>query len=620
MATSSERAQKAAKTRAKNAEIEQLKAQKLAKETEGGRRAKQRALQNAVWKKKGRHPQNKADSDTGDDHLDKQGQKKRKHKKRKKSETNEDEYDSDEEQEQPVRKARKSQRAPSAAAILTDDSDQEISKKSSKGSSKGRPVASVVTSKQKVAKGKAVQPAEDSGSSSDDSEKKIDASESSSSEEDEELDDEKLRNELPTITNVDHHKDRGGSTRSRSTDLGLFKMRDSDVEMISRPSSRMSSRSGTAPPLTDFEDRTSGAASEFDEDEDNAEEMKEEKKMSKRLLVDETSEDSDDIASVIRQKRHKPTANGRRAEAFAAEQPKIRSSISSSCSKKPKTSSARKQEDKWPIHARLVLPSSGKDSDLGLHDQPPIIQSIIRKAIQNITDEMVLKQAWPEAQARPIYRKTILLDACRFIISRHDESDPEVEDVKRRIKKDERFSKVLSNLAIDRLSTLRFPAKREAEKHIPHYKLGLGEECEARVQWQPKRDGPYLNQAIIDTLKAAFFSKPSSIGNQYLDKFTSILPEKPDERELSIPLVALCATGVYAGLYEYRSGFHKELSFSGNTFIKAYSTHVKSLEKLKAGKPTLFHEIMSKLYKLVVTVSRDDGIASDNDIFSIIDL
>ena len=124
--------------------------------------------------------------------------------------------------------------------------------------------------------------------------------------------------------------------------------------------------------------------------------------------------------------------------------------------------------------------------------------------------------------------------------------------------------------------------------------------------------------AIIDTLKAAFFSKPSSLGNQYLDKFRSTLPDM-EEHELSISLVALGATGVsyiqynlyiadsvwqvYAALYEFNSGFYKELPFSGNTFIRAYTAHVALLKKLKSQKPTQFHEVMSKLYKFVVFVS-----------------
>jgi hypothetical protein len=44
------------------------------------------------------------------------------------------------------------------------------------------------------------------------------------------------------------------------------------------------------------------------------------------------------------------------------------------------------------------------------------------------------------------------------------------------------FWLLVSLQAIDRLSTQRAPAKREAEKFIPYYKLGLGKECEERVE------------------------------------------------------------------------------------------------------------------------------------------
>lgn len=107
--------------------------------------------------------------------------------------------------------------------------------------------------------------------------------------------------------------------------------------------------------------------------------------------------------------------------------------------------------------------------------------------------------------------------------------------------------------------------------------------------------------AIIDTFKATFFSKPSSLHNQYLDKFLSTLPDV-EKHELSISLVALGATEVsyiqcnlyiadsvwqvYVALYKFNLGFYKELPFSGNTFIRVYTAHVASLEKLKFQKPT----------------------------------
>jgi hypothetical protein len=118
--------------------------------------------------------------------------------------------------------------------------------------------------------------------------------------------------------------------------------------------------------------------------------------------------------------------------------------------------------------------------------------------------------------------------------------------------------------------------------------------------------------------KLLLFLKPSSLGNQYLDKFQSTLPEV-EEHRLSILLVALGATGVsnvqcnlsipdllwqlYVGLYEFNSGFYKELPFSGNIFIRAYTAHIASLKKLQSQKLTQFYEVMSELYKLVMFVS-----------------
>jgi hypothetical protein len=108
---------------------------------------------------------------------------------------------------------------------------------------------------------------------------------------------------------------------------------------------------------------------------------------------------------------------------------------------------ANATEDRWPLGARLILPASGKPSDIGLRDQHPVIQSIVRKAIQKVTDEMVLKEAWPEANKRPLYEKTILLDACRQVIEDCGDSDrDDVKVVKKRVKTDAAFAKALANI------------------------------------------------------------------------------------------------------------------------------------------------------------------------------
>lgn len=53
----------------------------------------------------------------------------------------------------------------------------------------------------------------------------------------------------------------------------------------------------------------------------------------------------------------------------------------------------------------------------------------------------------------------------------------------------------------------------------------------------------YQNKGFMDTLKDAFFDTKGGFGFKYLDQFKSTL-EGREEPELTIPIVALGATGV----------------------------------------------------------------------------
>ena len=60
---------------------------------------------------------------------------------------------------------------------------------------------------------------------------------------------------------------------------------------------------------------------------------------------------------------------------------------------------------------------------------------------------MVLKEAWPEAKEHPLYKKTILLDACRQVIEDCGDSDrQDIKAVKQRVKTDAAFAKALANV------------------------------------------------------------------------------------------------------------------------------------------------------------------------------
>ena len=236
--------------------------------------------------------------------------------------------------------------------------------------------------------------------------------------------------------------------------------------MVSRPASRMStqsSRSRTAPPTTDFD---------TDDESDSKKKAKDlrqsKKRAGKRALTQKRS--APKVCSLwpfswlvlMSNLKLKP---GRRAQAFEAEvfvlkgfpdivihlvpftqQPSIKMSAATGWSE-GKVTPTPIADDQWPPGAQLILPASGKPSDLGLWDQYPIIQSIVRKAIQKVTDEMVLNEAWPEAKERPLYEKKILLDACHEIIENCGDSDRHVvKAVKNRVKTDAAFAKALANV------------------------------------------------------------------------------------------------------------------------------------------------------------------------------
>jgi hypothetical protein len=79
-----------------------------------------------------------------------------------------------------------------------------------------------------------------------------------------------------------------------------------------------------------------------------------------------------------------------------------------------------------------------------LMEQPFALQAIIRHAITQATDDVLLRKNWPEENNRSAYGKERLLKACRDknIIHTYDV----IAEVKTRIKKDPDFMKGLSDL------------------------------------------------------------------------------------------------------------------------------------------------------------------------------
>lgn len=432
------------------------------------------------------------------------------------------------------------------------------------------------------------------------------------------------------------------SEPKRETDLDDVKNLFEDDELeIPEPSSP----EGTRPPASESEGFTSDFMETILDESPKAEKRLKRKRAASKTVPSDDDLDlvpSEDIKPQVTAKKVKKTdkkkkkKKGKRDEAFEEEKPAVvRTTAIKPRSHIGTTSSSKTRVVVWPQHAQLVAPEKGTNHNI--LDQPSLIQKVTRSAIARITDDIVLVRAWPETSARLAYGKPTLLEACRVVANEY----PSVQDIIQRINADELFTKYISNMAVDRIALMRSPARVQGDRVVPHYQLGLGSDCRERVQslfkkhvyvfpgqwiddgsgnvntWKPNTKSPYTHPALIDALKQGFFNTSTALGSRYAPRFTTV----GQDREMTIPLLALAATGVYFGISRFSDGARNTtIEFSGNYCAAAYEAHTRTLERLKESNPGRFHQVMSIVYTLVAGPVATESHAADDDIFSVIDI
>ncbi|KAH6906002.1 hypothetical protein BKA70DRAFT_1224936 [Coprinopsis sp. MPI-PUGE-AT-0042] len=412
---------------------------------------------------------------------------------------------------------------------------------------------------------------------------------------------------------------------------------DGDVEIRSRPSSQ----AGTNHPTSSDEGCPTLPSADGTEEQDEHGVNQDRKRALKnqtgrkrsRSHVDSASSDEDGKVPV---RKAQKTQKKQRDEIFGLEKPAV------GPAKTLKTSKGKPARRHQPDleHTKLCLPSNGRWKGLNLLDQPPLVQQVTRGAIERVTLDFFLKCAWRSGgTSRLAYGRPILLEVAESLRATHPKL--KFKDISNCLEKDERYAQSLSYLVVDRLVLLRNPAKIAGAQTVPLFKLGLGEECKERIgalfplyvyvfpgvwkfvegqetnQWVPNAKEPYTNPAIINTLKEAFFSSSHGAGTRHIDHF----PVKNGQRQIPIPLLALAATGVHYGLYQYKDGSKNDkLPFSGNIFTSIYMAHEDALKTLSTKSNKTFRCIMSTIFDLVAANSKASTSSGGNDIFSVIEL
>ncbi|KAI0765858.1 hypothetical protein BD413DRAFT_718059 [Trametes elegans] len=261
-----------------------------------------------------------------------------------------------------------------------------------------------------------------------------------------------------------------------------------------------------------------------------------------------------------------------------------------------------------PLHVNpaeyAVVPPANPGGALLLTTQHPHISETIRNTFIRIEISLAFQNAFPDALTRARCINTALVESAR---------DLGYGGLQRRLVSDISFTRMLSTLPSQRISTFRGTVKRNTDAHVAaFYSLAQGQ-CEAKINWllhhltyiYPAEfnrgnvpwSKPYQHSSVSSIIRATFFNGPLSFAARNVDQFTSVLPARADQKELPIAMLALVGAAMHASLTEWRTGVHKPAAFTGDTYVDAYNEHVLLLEGIKQKSPRAFHTMMHRLYQ-----------------------
>ncbi|KAJ7307896.1 hypothetical protein DFH08DRAFT_1088522 [Mycena albidolilacea] len=290
-----------------------------------------------------------------------------------------------------------------------------------------------------------------------------------------------------------------------------------------------------------------------------------------------------------------------------SEKPSVRRSTATPAPGAPDV--VERTEASWQVTARLVLPAPGRD--IGLTAQDPELQFVLRSTIASIKSDLFFVDTYPTIATRAGFVRPHLIKAALIrLSSRH---------IHHRLVNDPDFAATLAPIPLDRINIIRGDFKKCAVACLAgHYHLADLEEAEVKRRVEDllkdhryifpvdkkaggklRFDQPFAHPAIIHILKELGFSKPSFV-TEHLGLFPTI-PEKPDERELPVPLLAIPATALYAGFVELRmTGSRQPTLFTEDAFEDIYRNHVAAIELNRRDAPKATHKLLHGLFNQVM--------------------
>ncbi|TBU22113.1 hypothetical protein BD311DRAFT_676836 [Dichomitus squalens] len=260
--------------------------------------------------------------------------------------------------------------------------------------------------------------------------------------------------------------------------------------------------------------------------------------------------------------------------------------------------------------AHYTIVTAAPGAPILLNPQHLHIRAIIRATIPRLEVFLLTEHAFPDHFTASQFIRTALIEAAQTF---------KYLGLGRRLNDDQEFINPLVVLTKQRISSFRSVVKKCAESNVvAHYPLATSPDTTALVnglfEWltyiypyteqasttNGKRtvpwNKPYLNDCVVAVLRAAFFTGPHSIVNAAPAIFTSTLPQRQDECEVPMVMVALVGTAIHAALSDWKSGLNKSQRFSTDAYLDVYNEHIVLLKGIKSENARGYHIMMHRLF------------------------
>ncbi|KAH9028796.1 hypothetical protein EDB84DRAFT_1562985 [Lactarius hengduanensis] len=270
----------------------------------------------------------------------------------------------------------------------------------------------------------------------------------------------------------------------------------------------------------------------------------------------------------------------------------------------------------WPANTELLFATGSIKIKLTL--QYPLVRLVLQDAIEHMRAHLVLINAFPDPVAALAFARDSLMTAV-------EDRQPDTRFLCQRFQDDVEYFTRLIPVPRCRISWLRSEVKERCNVIcVPEiYAIGPQTEITRIIRGQlsnynytfpyaiigiapdgiPRRARPYRNPRIISVIQDLYFSGGgTSLATRFEDHFpTHQAPNGDMVQEVPISMVALVATGLYATLFEWRTGEQKSMEFSANTFLDVYLGHVNTLNHICENRAGVYHMMMADIFSLAST-------------------